>query len=160
MELRSLPVPDDVLALNSDPFSQDFTGPSPPPAPEPAAPAPGADRYSPRIDQLLDRQQNYIDRAAASMDRQSDILERKVVDLAPYRQRQLEMASQPIPEPPTPKQPPAPPQRGDRHQDENWLMAAGLLGALAGGLTRRHATNALAAFSGAIEGYSQGSRQA
>lgn len=50
-----------------------------------------------------------------------------------------------------------PPQKTDANSD--WLAAATMIGALAGGLTRRHTTNALAAFTGAMQGYQEGSQQ-
>src|SRR5216684_6182776 len=54
---------------------------------------------------------------------------------------------------------PAQPKQRDQHDDENWLFAASILGSLAGAFTRNHATNALAAFSGAMQGYQEGSKQ-
>ena len=54
--------------------------------------------------------------------------------------------------------PPAP-QRNQPGADEAWLMAAMVLGAIGGGLTRQHVTNGLAAMTGALEGYNQGNTQ-
>lgn len=51
------------------------------------------------------------------------------------------------------EQMPAAPQKAQ--PDETWLSTAGLIGAIAGALTRNHATNALAAFTGVINGLSE-----
>jgi len=94
-----------------------------------------------------------------SMAAEEGNLQERQREMEPLRQRAIMQALQPPPERPKLQQPPQPPKQRDQHDDENWLFAAGLLGSLAGALTRRHATNALAAFSGAMEGYQEGSRQ-
>jgi hypothetical protein len=71
----------------------------------------------------------------------------------------LDLATRPPPEQAKATEAPPVPQRNNPHDDENWLFAAGLLGALAGAATRNHASNALAAFSGALQGYQEGSKQ-
>jgi hypothetical protein len=124
-----------------------------PPAPAPSAPDP----YQSRMTAALDKQQSMIDRAEASMGREEQITEDKTRELAPLRQRQLDMALQPMPRPPQMQQAPKAPQA--EHHEEEWIMAASLLGALAGGLTRRHMTNALGAFQGFMEGANEGNRQ-
>ncbi len=150
----------DVLAQD-DPFS---VGPgslmaTAPDAGSPAPPAQPVDAIRERMLQNLDRQQSMIDRTTASMDRQDQIGEQREKALAPLRQKQMEVASRPIPEPPAQKAPPDVPQRRSKNEDEDWLQASMILGALAGGFTRRHMTNALAAMQGSIEGYNEGSRQ-
>ena len=127
-------------------------------APAPVPPTPG-EQVQQRYQRNLDRQDQMIDRLQQSSDRQDQIAEDRTKALAPLRQKQMEMASQKLPSPPQQKQPPAVPQRNSRSDDEDWLQAAMLLGALAGGFTRRHMTNALGAMQGAIEGYQEGSRQ-
>src|SRR5713226_9325193 len=124
----------------------------------PVPPTPG-EQVQQRYQRNLDRQDQMIERLQQSSDRQDQIAEDRTKALAPLRQKQMEMASQKLPSPPQQKQPPAVPQRNSRSDDEDWLQAAMLLGALAGGFTRRHMTNALGAMQGAIEGYQEGSRQ-
>ncbi len=151
----------DVLAPN-DPFS---VGPGSAMvaapdagAPAPVPPTPG-EQVQQRYQRNLDRQDQMIDRLQQSSDRQDQIAEDRSKALAPLRQKQMDLANQKLPSPPQQKQPPAVPQRNSRSDDEDWLQAAMLLGALAGGFTRRHMTNALGAMQGAIEGYQEGSRQ-
>ena len=147
---------DDVLSFNpSNPFltAPDSGGPPPVVASRAAA------DLQPRIDEAGRRSQAAVEAAERSMaleERQAASRER---ELAPIRERQMEAARQPIPQPPKTKESPPAPQRQNQHDDENWLFAAGLLGSLAGALTRNHATNALAAFSGALQGYQEGSKQ-
>jgi hypothetical protein len=64
-----------------------------------------------------------------------------------------------MPQPPKAQPLPAAPKRNEPGTDESWLMVASVLGAIAGGLTRRHTSNALAAMTGALEGYNEGSKQ-
>jgi hypothetical protein len=62
---------------------------------------------------------------------------------------------------PKPPSPGPEPQRGMGMQAAgNWIMFASALGMLAGGLTKRHSMNAMAAFSGALEGVQQGNKEA
>lgn len=145
---------DDAFALGPASPLASVTNASPPSAP----PAP-ADKYQQRMDMLYDRQQQTIDRVERSADRESQIYDEREKALAPIRQRQERLAEMPLPEPPKMQEPPKTPARQDQHDDETWLMASALLGSLAGAFTRRHQTNALAAFSGAMEGYNEGSRQ-
>ncbi len=93
------------------------------------------------------------------MQQQQQNFDQREKALEPLRQQQIKMAQQPIPQPPQPQQLPAAPKRNDPGADEAWLSVAMVLGAIGGGLTRRHTTNALAAMTGAIEGYNEGSRQ-
>jgi hypothetical protein len=113
----------------------------------------------PEIAQERQRAQAAFDAAERSMAREESDAAEKSKALRPVRDRMMELATRPLPEPPKEKEAPPVPKRNDQHDDENWLMAAGLLGGLAGALTRNHATNALAAFSGALQGYQEGSRK-
>src|ERR1700719_4721481 len=145
---------DDVLSFDpSSPFltAPDAGGPVAPPGPNP--------NLQPRIDEAGRRSQAAVEAAERSMAQEDRNAAARERELAPIRERQMEMARQPLPEPPKTKESPPAPQRQNQHDDENWLFAAGLLGSLAGALTRNHATNALAAFSGALQGYQEGSKQ-
>ena len=147
---------DDVLSFNpSNPF---LTAPDAGGSPPVAASRAAAD-LQPRIDDAARRSQAAIDAAERSMDQEDRNAAAREKELAPIRERQMEAARQPIPQPPKSRESPPAPQRNNQHDDESWLMAAGLLGALAGAFTRNHATNALAAFSGALSGYQEGSKQ-
>src|SRR5258708_7814310 len=143
---------DDVLSFNpSSPFLT---------APDAGGPPPrAASDLQPRIDEAGRRSQAAIDAAERSMAQEEREAVARERELTPLRERQMEMARQPIPQPLKTKESPPAPQRQNQHDDENWLFAAGLLGSLAGALTRNHATNALGAFSGALQGYQEGSRQ-
>lgn len=79
--------------------------------------------------------------------------------LAPVRQEQINLLRRPVPQPPQMQAPPPGPKGNEPGADEAWLLAASVLGAIAGGLTRNHTTNALAAATGAMEGWTEGSRQ-
>jgi hypothetical protein len=147
---------DDVLSF--DPRSPFLTAPDAG-GPPPVAASRAAADLQPRIDEAGRRSQAAIDAAERSMDQEDRNAATRERELAPLRERQMEMARQSIPQPPKTKESPPAPQRQNQHDDETWLFAAGLLGALAGAATRNHATNALAAFSGAISGYQEGSKQ-
>ncbi len=70
--------------------------------------------------------------------------------------QQYQQAAQGIPKPP---QQQAPPNGGiDLNNASMWLMGATVLGAIAGSLTRRHVTNSLAAFTGALQGLKEGNQ--
>jgi hypothetical protein len=151
---------DDVLSF--DPRSPFLTAPGGPVA----APGPPPN-LGPQIADERRQAQEAFGAARQSMDREEANAAAREKELAPLRQRQMQMAMSGIDraeaaqhalETKTQK-PPEPPQRQNQHDDENWLFAAGLLGSLAGALTRNHATNALAAFSGALQGYQEGSRE-
>jgi hypothetical protein len=145
---------DDVLSFDPrSPFltAPDAGGPVAPPGPNP--------NLQPRIDEAGRRSQAAVEAAERSMALEERNAAARERELAPIRGRQMEMARQPLPEPPKTKESPPAPQRQNQHDDENWLFAAGLLGSLAGALTRNHATNALAAFTGALQGYQEGSRE-
>jgi hypothetical protein len=147
---------DDVLSF--DPRSPFLTAPDAgDPAPVVASRA--AADLQPRIEEAGRHSQAAVEAAERSMAQEDRNAAARERELAPLRERQMEMARQPIPEPPKTKESPPAPQRQNQHDDENWLFAAGLLGSLAGALTRNHATNALAAFSGALQGYQEGSRE-
>jgi hypothetical protein len=90
---------------------------------------------------------------------QQRTMEQREQALAPLRQQQLQQLRQPMPQPPQAQAAPPVPQRNEPGADEAWLMAASVLGAIAGGLTRNHTTNALAAATGAMEGWNEGNRQ-
>jgi hypothetical protein len=147
---------DDVLSF--DPRSPFLTAPDAgDPAPVVASRA--AADLQPRIEEAGRHSQAAVEAAERSMAQEDRNAATRERELAPLRERQMEMARQPLPEPPKTKESPPAPQRQNQHDDENWLFAAGLLGSLAGALTRNHATNALAAFSGALQGYQEGSKQ-
>jgi hypothetical protein len=61
--------------------------------------------------------------------------------------------------PPVAQPLPPTPQRNQPGEDEQWLMAAMVLGAIGGAFTRQHVTNGLAAMTGALEGYQAGSKE-
>ena len=149
---------DDVLSF--DPSSPMVT--TPPSAPSPVA-SRGAVDMQPRIDEARRRSDAAIGRLEQSGEQEEANAAARAKALEPLRQRQLALAEKNLTQleqpPPKAQQPPATPQRQNQHDDEQWLFSASLLGALAGGLTRRHLTNGLAAFSGAMEGYHEGSRQ-
>ena len=95
-----------------------------------------------------------------------DALARKLTDLEhssadkmkPLYAQQERLNSQPNPTPPTPPQRAGqPPQQ--QIDPTGWIMAASLLGALGGAMGRRHVTNGLAAFTGALEGMKEGNQQ-
>jgi hypothetical protein len=101
------------------------------------------------------------------MQGEDDVFARREAEMAPQRQRYSAMADtamlerhqayeklkdKRIEEGPAPKQ-------NDSRADSDWLTAATMIGALAGAFTRNHTTNALAAFTGAMQGYQQGSQQ-
>ena len=79
--------------------------------------------------------------------------------MAPLQAQAAQITRQPLPTPPTPQATPPAPQRNQPGADEAWLMAAMVLGAIGGGLTRQHVTNCLAAMTGALEGYNAGNTQ-
>jgi hypothetical protein len=147
---------DDVLSFNpGNPFLSAPDAGGPPPV----AASRSAVDMRPQIEDANQRSQAAIDAAQRSMDLEERNAAARERDLAPIRERQLQMARQPLPEPPKHKESPPVPQRQNQHDDENWLFASALLGSLAGALTRNHQTNALAAFTGAMTGYQEGSRQ-
>ncbi len=165
----------DVLSQDNDVLSSFFTPSSPmmtttPSEPPPAAPvtnlqpqAAPVTNLQPQIDALRRRSDAAIGGVKRSMAEEEQTAAAKQQAMEPLRQRQMALVDRNLKQleqpPPKAQQPPATPQRQNQHDDENWLFAASLLGALAGGLTRRHMTNALGAFSGAMEGYQEGSRQ-
>src|SRR5215467_14640655 len=121
--------------------------------------APGADAMSarptatpPAADPLHSEYIQTIRDIRGSMRDQAQTLQEKERALAPIRQQQIEMMRQPLPQALQQQAPPPPPKRNDPGTDETWLAAVGVLGAIAGGFTRNHATNALAAMTGAMEG--------
>jgi len=95
-----------------------------------------------------------------------DALARKLTDLEhssadkmkPLYAQQERLNAQPNPTPPTPPRGAGqPPQQ--QIDPTGWIMAASLLGALGGAMGRRHVTNGLAAFTGALEGMKEGNQQ-
>src|SRR6266436_2423711 len=152
----------DVLSQDNDVMSSFFTPSSPMMTTPPSEPPPPAAATPTRQDQIQDDRRRSDEAIAAmkqSMSLEEQNLQQRQREMEPLRQRAIAQAQQPLPQPPKQQQPPATPQRQSQHDDENWLFASALLGSLAGAFTRRHQTNALAAFSGAMEGYQEGSRQ-
>jgi hypothetical protein len=162
------PLSQDADVLSFQPGSPMLAPPPPAPAmaPQPvasggaAAPAPPP---GPNFQQQFQEAQASGDAAMAGVKKagEAEIAAKEAAarEREPLRQRALAEAQQPIPQPPKSQQPPATPKRNDTHDDETWLFASSLLGSLAGAFTRRHVTNALAAFTGAMEGYQEGSKQ-
>ena len=151
----------DVLSQDNDALSSFFTPSSPMMTTPPSEPPPAAALPN-RQDQIQEdrrRSDEAISAMKQSMGLEEQNLQQRQREMEPLRQRAIAQAQQPLPQPPKKQQPPATPQRQSQHDDENWLFASALLGSLAGAFTRRHQTNALAAFSGAMEGYQEGSRQ-
>src|SRR6266436_975251 len=152
----------DVLSQDNDVMSSFFTPSSPMMTTPPSEPPPPATALPNRQDQIQEdrrRSDEAISAMKQSMGLEEQNLQQRQREMEPLRQRAIAQAQQPLPQPPKQQQPPATPQRQSQHDDENWLFASALLGSLAGAFTRRHQTNALAAFSGAMEGYQEGSKQ-
>jgi hypothetical protein len=147
---------DDVLSF--DPSSAMVT--TPPSAPPAVAPPPVArPDLQAQIQQDRSRSDAYIAQMEKSQNLEEGNLQQRQREMEPLRQRALSEVQRPLPQPPRQEKPPEPPKRQNQHDDETWLFASALLGSLAGAFTRRHQTNALAAFSGAMEGYQEGSKQ-
>ncbi len=147
---------DDVLSF--DPSSAMVTiPPSAPPAIAPPVPA------RPDLQAQIQQDRSRSDAAIAAMERSQALeegnLQQRQREMEPLRQRALSEVQRPLPQPPRQEKPPETPKRQNQHDDEQWLFASALLGSLAGAFTRRHQTNALAAFTGAMEGYQEGSKQ-
>ena len=147
---------DDVLSF--DPSSAMVT--TPPSAP-PAVVPPAVVRpdLTAQIQQDRSRSDAYIAQMEKAQALEEGNLEQRQREMEPLRQRALADVQRPLPQPPKQEKPPETPKRQNQHDDETWLFASALLGSLAGAFTRRHQTNALAAFSGAMEGYQEGSKQ-
>jgi len=136
---------------------------TPSPTPEPPAPA----DFRSQIDELHRKSEAEIDVARGSMAQEVRDAETREREMGPLRQKQLDLVNRNIERSDQAerdykakiKEPPPVPRGTNQHDDETWLFAAGMIGALAGALTRNHASNALAAFSGAVQGYQEGSRQ-
>lgn len=118
-------------------------------------PAPQGDALGQGYDQVM--QQIMRNQAAIGQ-----LGQKEASAVEPIRQQQLQMLRQQqrtMGQPPQAQQAsPVPQARNEPGADEQWLMAASVLGAIAGGLTRNHVTNALGAMTGALEGYQQGSK--
>jgi hypothetical protein len=98
-----------------------------------------------------------IEDIRGSMGARNKTLQERETALEPVRQSQIREVRQPLPQAPQmQKPPPVPGQPKEQAADEVWLATVGVLGAIAGGLTRNHATNALAAMTGAMNGYQEG----
>lgn len=80
-------------------------------------------------------------------------------EVAPIREQQERAAATPPPRAPRMERAPAPPSGNIGNDAMMWLAAATALGGIAGAMTRRHATNALAAFTGTLEGLKEGNQQ-
>src|SRR5215813_6421772 len=132
---------------------------TPSPTPEPPAPA----DFRSQIDELHRKSEAEIDVARGSMAQEVRDAETREREMGPLRQKQLDLVNRNIERSDQAerdykakiKEPPPVPRGTNQHDDETWLFAAGMTGAL----TRNHASNALAAFSGAVQGYQEGSRQ-
>lgn len=116
------------------------------------------DVLSNRVNDAFQRSQTAIGQFEKASSAEVEGLERKAKDLAPLRERAMQTISQPLPEPPKLQKPPEKPQQ-TQGADEGWLLAVQVLGALAGATTRRPLTNALAAMTGALQGYQEGNQQ-
>jgi len=145
---------DDVLSF--DPSSAMVT--TPPSAP-PAAPPPARPDLQAQIQQDRSRSDAYIAQMEKAQALEEGNLHQRQREMEPLRQKALAEVQRPLPQPPKQERPPEVPKRQNQHDDETWLFASALLGSLSGAFTRRHQTNALAAFSGAMEGYQEGSKQ-
>lgn len=81
-------------------------------------------------------------------------------EVAPYRQKELQAASAPLPKPPKMQESGAPPSGEMGPQTAAmWVAAASVLGMIAGRGGRAGSMNALAAFSGALEGLTSGNKE-
>lgn len=89
------------------------------------------------------------------------VRQQKPAAVAPFEQAYAKANAQPIPQPPEPKKPPPAPTMEDATKqsgDQMYLTAALFLGSLAGAMTRRPMTNALAAFGGVMQGWAEGKK--
>jgi hypothetical protein len=177
-------MPPDVLSNDNDPLSQNYEPPPPPPPDTPPQRDPdptvnalkaGNEKSQQEIQQrqtdaqlremqgAIDKGSKALDRSIASAKQEQVVAGQRDQALAPFRKSAID-ATAAVPAaarnvPQQEKPPPVPKRGNEPGADENWLMVSGLLGSIAGAFTRRHATNALAAFTGMIEGYNEGSRQ-
>jgi hypothetical protein len=78
---------------------------------------------------------------------------------APIRQQQERASRAPLPRQPRLERTEAPPSANIGNDAMMWLAAATAIGGIAGAMTRRHTTNALAAFTGTLEGLKEGNQQ-
>jgi hypothetical protein len=153
------PTPDDdttVTALEP-PAGGDDAGAAPTPPASPAAPAeagaaaPAPQRVSPFAKDwdALQAQQKALG------EEQSDIYRKRDAALAPFRAQQLRTAQQRMPQPPKlqEQEPFTPPSQEAMH---GWVVAAGMLGALAGLAGRKSATTGLTAMAGMNKGLADG----
>lgn len=158
----------------------DLLGPNPPSRPEETTPSltpGGSPSLSPEEDPTFLKQMQEMRlragregeeatrRAKELIERNRDVYERREAELEPLRKEQLANLREPLPSPPTSRPlPDAPkptlgPNAPDADNDHAWLTAAMFLGSLGGALTRNHVTNALAGFSGAVQGYNEGKKE-
>jgi hypothetical protein len=79
-------------------------------------------------------------------------------EAAPIRQQQERAAREPMPRQPRLERTEAPPSANVGNEAMLWLAAATALGGIAGAMTRHHTTNALAAFTGTLEGLKEGNQ--
>lgn len=127
-------------------------------APPQDAMSPGAPPAPPNnadIQPLLNQARGNL---AASQQRTAPLLQQrqKALDDLGGATQQYQQAAQNAPKPP---QQQAPPTNGiDFNNASMWLMGATVLGAIAGSLTRRHVTNSMAAFTGALQGLKEGNQ--
>ena len=180
-------MPPDVLSADNDVLSANYDpqGGEAPPAPPPPDAKGGdpavnalkagneqsqqeiqqrqADSQLQEMQKAINKGSQALDRSIASNEREKVIAGQREQALAPARQAAIQATggvSAAAANVPRQEKPPAVPKQGNEPgADENWLMVSGLLGSIAGAFSRRHATNALAAFTGMVEGYNEGSRQ-
>lgn len=145
-----------------------------PPPPDPQSLTPGSLGPTAPGPEALQDQQNRealqrdlaaanadMQRAEAATGRATQLQGQKAEALAPLRQDLQKANAQPLPQAPQTQKPPPVPKPDDAQQqngNQMWLTAAMFLGVLSGAMTRNHATNALAAFSGTLQGVEQGRR--
>jgi hypothetical protein len=127
-----------------------------PPPPPPAEPKPSP--YDARIEEEQRKSEEHIHKSEQYQDREAAEMERHAAEMAPLRRRMMERLEQPLPEHPHYRELPPTPEVNTQGA-QMWITAAMLLGSLAGAFTRNHATNALAAMQGALDGYAQGNQQ-
>lgn len=137
--------------------------PPPAPAEPPVAPASAAEEAlapSARLPGISPQTTQAIEDFAARARRQADRAEQGQAAMAPLIDAQIKRLGQPLPTPPGPVQQPQVPKREEVMSGvEQALMGLATFGAIIGGRGRTHATNAMAAMTGAIEGLSEGSKE-
>lgn len=80
-------------------------------------------------------------------------------ETAGIRRDQLEAAQRPLPHKPHLQRAEVPPSANIGNDAMLWIAAATAFGGIAGAMTRNHTTNALAAFTGTLDGLKEGNQQ-